>query len=57
MKIYNYNGLLEAIGEINTSKAKAENARLMSKKQKLIDLENKVKSMGILDDWYDLKSA
>ena len=57
MKIYNYNGLLKAIGEINTNKTKAENARLMSKKQKLIDLENKVKSMGILDDWYDLKSA
>ena len=57
MKIYNYNGLLEAIGEINTSKAKAENARLMSKKQKLIDLENKVESMGILDDWYNLKRA
>ena len=31
MKIYNYNGLLKAIGEINTNKAKAENERLMSK--------------------------
>lgn len=57
MKIYNYNGLLEAIGEINTNKAKAENERLMSKKTKLLDLENQIESMGILDDWYDLKCA
>ena len=53
--LYNYNNLLEAVREIKTNKTIAENERAMNKKNKLLKMENELKSSGLLDDWYDLK--
>lgn len=55
MKIYNYNNLLEMVREIKTNKIIAESERTLCKKEKLLRLENELKSSGMLDDWYDLK--
>lgn len=55
MMLYDYSNLLNAVREIKTNKAIAENERTTSKKNKLLKLENELKSSGILDDWYDLK--
>lgn len=55
MKLYDYTNLLDAVKEIKINKAIAENERTMNKKNKLLRLENELKSSGILDDWYDLK--
>ena len=55
MKLYDYDNLLKTIREIKTSKIIAENERIMNKKNKLLRIENELKSSGILDDWYDLK--
>ena len=55
MKIYNYNNLLEMVREIKTNKIIAESKRTLCKKEKLLRLENELKSSGMLDDWYDLK--
>lgn len=56
MKLYDYSGLLKAIGDIQADQKKALNERLFSHKQQLIDLENKVISSGLLQDWENLKS-
>lgn len=53
--LYNYDNLLNAVREIKTNKTIAENERTMNKRNKLLRLENELKSSGILDDWYDLK--
>ena len=53
--LYNYDNLLDAVREIKTNKVIAENERTMNKMNKLLRLENTLKSSGILDDWYDLK--
>ena len=55
MRLYNYDNLLKTIREIKTSKIIAENERTINKKNKLLRMENELKSSGILDDWYDLK--
>ena len=55
MMLYNYDNLLDAVREIKTNKVIAENERTMNKMNKLLRLENTLKSSGILDDWYDLK--
>lgn len=55
MMLYNYDNLLNAVREIKTNKTIAENERTMNKRNKLLRLENELKSSGILDDWYDLK--
>lgn len=55
MKMYDYNNLLIAVNDIKLNKAIAENERTMNKKNKLLKLEQELKSSGILDDWYDLK--
>ena len=55
MKKYDYSGLLKAIGELKTDKKKALNERLLSYKQQLIELENKVLFSGMLQDWVNLK--
>ena len=55
MMLYSYDNLLNAVREIKTNKAIAENERTMNKRNKLLSLENELKSSGILDDWYDLK--
>ena len=53
--LYNYDNLLNAVREIKTNKTIAENERTMNKRNKLLRLENELKSSGLLDDWYDLK--
>lgn len=55
MKTYDYSGLLKAIGDIKTEQKKAINEKLFYKKQTLIDLENKIVSSGMLNDWVGLK--
>lgn len=55
MMLYNYDNLLNAVREIKTNKAIAENERTMNNRNKLLRLENELKASGILDDWYDLK--
>ena len=55
MMLYNYDNLLSAVREIKTNKTIAENERTMNKRNKLLRLENELKSSGMLDDWYDLK--
>lgn len=57
MMLYNYDNLLNAVREIKTNKTIAENERTMNKRNKLLRLENELKSSGILDDWYDLKKT
>lgn len=57
MKRYDYSGLLKAIGDIQTDQKKALNERLFSLKQQLADLENKVISSGMLQDWENLKNV
>lgn len=57
MMLYNYGNLLEAVREIKINKAIAENERTMNKKNKLLRMENELKSSGILDDWYNLKKS
>ena len=57
MKKYDYSGLLKAIGNIQTDQKKALNERLFSLKQQLADLENKVISSGMLQDWENLKNV
>lgn len=55
MKRYDYSGLIKTIGEIKTNQVKALNEELLSQKQLLADLENKVITSGLLQDWTDLK--
>ena len=55
MKKYDYSGLLKTIGELKVDKKKALNERLLSYKQQLIELENKVLFSGMLQDWVNLK--
>ena len=55
MKRYDYSGLLKVIGEIKTNQTKAINEELLSKKQRLADLENEVITSGMLEDWTELK--
>lgn len=57
MKKYDYSGLLKAIGDIKTDKKKALNERLLSHKQQLTILENKVISSSMLQDWENLKNV
>jgi len=55
MKKFDYSGLIKTIGEIKTSEIKMLNEELFSQKQHLADLENKVNTNGILEDWAELK--
>lgn len=57
MKRYDYSGLLKVIGEIKTNQTKAINEELLSKKQRLADLENEVITSGMLEDWGQLKTT
>lgn len=57
MKKYDYSGLLKSIGDMRTDREKAVNERLFSRKQQLLDLENKVVSSGMLEDWVGLKDV
>ena len=57
MKRYDYSGLIKVIGEIKTNQKKAINERLLSHTQQLLDLENKVISSGMLEDWENLKNT
>ena len=55
MKRYDYSGLIKVIGEIKTNQTKAINEELLSQKQQLADLEHKVITSGMLEDWTELK--
>lgn len=57
MKRYDYSGLIKVIGEIKTNQTKAINEELLSKKQRLADLENEVITSGMLEDWEQLKTT
>lgn len=57
MKRYDYSGLIKTLGEIKTNQVKALNEELLSQKQLLADLENKVITSGLLQDWVDLKAT
>lgn len=57
MKLYDYSGLLKAIGELKTNQTKATNEELLSQKQHLADLENEVYCSGMLEDWSQLKNT
>ena len=51
MKLYDYTALLNVIKEVDLSTSKLQNLKEVALKNKYLELEHKLLSSGILEDW------